>query len=115
MAVHYLCYRHKSDEAVLDTSAPVCFVVYYDVEIPSFAPEDPHPPEGPQPEPWVHIQGLGTVLQALSSLPERAPLRRELHQLAREALQTAVAELGDDAQLITQEAGSARSSRTSDG
>ena len=108
VAVHYLCVQHKSDEAVQDTTKPVCFVVYYDVEPPPFIPENPQPPEGPRPEPWVHIQALGTILQAISSLSERAPMRRELYDMARGALETAVAELGDGAELVTREAVSAK-------
>jgi hypothetical protein len=115
---HVICITPRStlDNAVENTN-PICWYLYDDKVVDPNRRPGPPPPEdwggfnpipwgwGPQPEPWGQIQALAVILQGVSAMPERAPMRQELHDIARRALEEAVEALGDGVQLVEKELG----------
>jgi hypothetical protein len=113
---HFVCITPHStpDRAVEDTN-PICWYIYDDLNDDRHVPPGPPPPEdwggfsplpwgwSPRPEPWGQVQALAVILQGVSVMPEHAPVRQELHDMARRALEQAVEALGDGVQLVEKE------------
>jgi hypothetical protein len=121
MARHYVCITPRStpDSAVQDTNQ-ICHFIYEDTVIPEWRPPLPDPPPElggfnpvpwgwrPRSEPWGQIQALGLILQGISLMPKQAPMRTELHDIARRVLEDAVEALGEGVQLVERDLSTAQ-------